>query len=349
MNIREATDRDATAWDAFVLTSSTGSFLQTWEWGGVQKKLGVTFWRFIVEGDDGFEAVALVLRRDLPMGRSWLYVPRLGIKGDAFHVLQERLTKLGEQEKAVFIRIDPAWEQLPHFAQTSSRLRSAGKASRGGFSFRKSEREVQPQHTLLLDLSLSEEDLLAQMKSKTRYNIRLAERKGVKVRFSQDATDVDAFLELSRGVSGRSGFSYHPDEYYRAILSELSNSSSVSAELAIAEFEGQPLAVHLMVYAGDVATYAHGASSSEHRALMAPQYLYWQTIRRAKEKGAKTYDFFGVAPPDANSDHPWAGVTRVKEGFGGSRVSYIGAYDLVLDEPMYSVFNALRRVRSFLR
>lgn len=104
-----------------------------------------------------------------------------------------------------------------------------------------------------------------------------------------------------------------------------------------------------MVYSNGVATYSHGASTSEKKEYMAPALLYWKTILRAKEKGMKQYDFFGVAPEHAAPDHPWAGVTRMKLGFGGKRVSYCGAYDFVLNEGLYAGFSLMRRAVTTAR
>ena len=126
------------------------------------------------------------------------------------------------------------------------------------------------------------------------------------------------------------------------------------AELALAEYAGEVLAAHIVISFGETATYVHGASSSKSREVMAPHLLQWKTIKRAQEKGFKKYDFFGVAPHSAkasrgtDASHPWAGITRFKLGFGGRREDYIGAYDLVLHDGMYHIFNAARRLRHLL-
>lgn len=346
MNIRFATDSDQTQWNTFVFASPQSSFLQSWEWGQMHKLLGHAIWRLVVEDAGMWQAVALVLKRELPLGRSWLYVPRGPVVAvgevEVWRVLQEKLEELGRQEKALFIRIDP-----PSLAsgEATGDKSLPDLLKQGGWT--KSEREVQPQHTLLLKLAPSEDELLKNMHSKTRYNIRLAQRKGVTVRFASSLDSVEVFLELSRDVESRSGFHFHPDNYYRAMLSALAPAGML--EVAIAEYQERPLAAHIMVYAGNVATYTHGASSSLYRALMGPTLLYWETIRWAKEKGLRMYDFFGIAPADANMHHPWAGITRIKEGFSGKRVSYIGAYDLVLDENFYGLVNTVRRVKKLWR
>lgn len=294
-------------------------FLQSREWEKMQKSLGVKTW-WLEERN----ATALVLKRKLPLGRSWLYIPR-GPMGQMSPELEKKLIEIGEQENSIFVRIDPPI-QTPYSAP-----------------WRKAEREVQPRNTLILDLTKSEEELLADMHQKTRYNIRLAQKKGVQVRFSKDVADVEHFLKLSKDVSERTAFSYHPDEYYQAMA------GLNFTELALAEYQGQVLAAHIIISFGDTVTYVHGASSSQQREVMAPHLLQWETLRRAKEKGYAKYDFFGVAPENADENHPWAGVTRFKLGIGGQRVDYIGAYDLVLNETMYHMFNAARRLKSFLR
>lgn len=350
-------------WSAF-----SGGFLQSWEWAEVQQRLGAKTWQLVLEADKPLNqlfglqanAVALVIKRPLPFGRSWLYVPRgpvvywdIGSAPSEWFLLREKLAEIAEQERAIFIRIDPAWPEESWGAEVAN-LRKQG--------WKKSEREVQPKNTLVLELKKkSEEELLSAMHPKTRYNIRLAERKGVTVRFSSEVTDVDHFLRLSHDVSDRSQFSYHPDEYYRTILevlgkkdegdflAELNKKTRARAEVALAEYEGEVLAAHIVISFHDTTTYAHGASSSKLRELMAPHLLQWETIKRAKADGQYYYDFFGIAPEGAEKDHPWAGITRFKLGFGGERVDYIGAYDLVIHPGMYHLSNAARRLKSLLR
>ncbi len=338
MHADEAVRAEESRWNTFVDSSPVRSFFHTWQWGEVQERMGFSYWRIVVEDKGKIAAVALVIERSLKLGYSWLYVPRGPIFAEnlsesdteaAWRALTEKLQNLAEERGSFFIRIDPLLESF----------------SRQGW--RKSSREVQPQHTLLLDLAKTGDALLAQMRPKMRYNIRLAEKKGVQIRFSSDPKDVAIFLALCDGVTKRTGFSYHPDSYYRSIIETLG--SKGMAELAIAEVDGKPLAAHLMIYADGIATYAHGASDHNHRDTMAPTLLYWKTILRAKERGMHTYDFFGIAPEDADDSHPWSGITRMKTGFGGTRASYCGAYDFVLNEALYTMFNLTRTARGILK
>lgn len=334
----EAVATEASRWNAFVASSPERSFLQTWQWGALQEKMDIPHWHIVVEENGIIMAVALVLERSLKLKYSWLYIPRgplfaPGISNEqkqaAWEVLEEKLRHLAEERDAFFVRVDPL---LPTLNRST---------------WRKASREVQPQHTLLLDLSSSEEVLLARMHSKTRYNVNLAQRKGVEVRFSNTKEDIEEFITLSRDVTSRTGFSYHPDDYYSALMEVLG--AEGMAELAIATVQGETVAAHLMVYSDGIATYAHGASKSDKREFMAPALLYWKTILRAKEKGMHQYDFFGVAPEGAPEDHSWTGITRMKLGFGGTRVSYCGAHDLVLNEGLYAGFSLMRGAVGAIR
>ncbi|HLD26260.1 MAG TPA: peptidoglycan bridge formation glycyltransferase FemA/FemB family protein [Candidatus Andersenbacteria bacterium] len=315
---------DRKQWNDFVASAPGASFLQSWEWGAFQEAFSISVWRLVTGGGTP-QAAALVLQRTLPTGQRWLYVPRGPLfaaqapAASRADVLQQ-LQLLGREQRALFVRIEPA--TVP------------------GGAWRKADHDVQPRHTLVVDVSAPEEQLLENMHAKTRYNIRLAFRKGVRVRFSEAAADVEAFLHLSRQVTGRAQFRFHPDEYYRVMQRVLSPAGRLV--LAVAEAGSEILAVHILITFGDTVTYVHGASSSTQRELMAPHLLQWESMRWARARGCKQYDFFGVVPQ--SPDHPWAGITRFKAGFGGRRVSYVGAYDLVLNATGYWLYAAARRL-----
>lgn len=306
-----------TQWNEFIARTPGGSFLQSWAWGEFQDEQGVPFWRLTTETNGQVAAGVLVLKRSLPLKQSWLYAPRGPLVEPAneqsAEEIEQQLKDLAYQEGALFIRSEPPLTPVK--------------------PWRKAERDVQPRHTRLLNLAPSTDELLAGMHQKTRYNIRLAEKKGVTVRFSTDATDLDHFIRIAHEVSDRSAFHYHPATYYQAMLTALTPTGMI--ELAVAEHEGDVLAVHILMTFAGTTTYVHGASSSTKRALMAPHVLQWQTIVRAKERGTRQYDFYGIAPIDAPPTHPWAGITRFKEGFGGTHHEYPGAYDLVLKPLKY--------------
>ncbi|HBE90423.1 MAG: hypothetical protein A3E37_01420 [Candidatus Andersenbacteria bacterium RIFCSPHIGHO2_12_FULL_46_9] len=339
MHVRLATNQDKDKWNNFVTNSPQGSFMQSWEWGETQLAFGLPVWRLVVEDEGALLGVALVIERSVLFGRCWLYVPQgplYGAEPRVWRLLNDKLRELGGGQKAIFVRCDPVIEGANG---NDVLLLQSG--------WQKSEREVQPRHTLVIDLGLSEIELLGQMHQKTRYNIRLAQRKGVTVRFSGEASDIDTFLKLTREVEGRGLFHYHPANYYRTMQEVLGPVGLL--EIGVAEKDGIVLAVHILVKYGERMTYAHGASRADRRELMGPNLLQWESIRRAQEQGYKAYDLFGVAADGSESDHPWAGITRFKLGFGGQRIDYIGAYDLVLDQSFYAIYNMARRMRGVLR
>lgn len=288
--------------------------MQSQAWEQFQQALGLSIWRLSESLGN-----ALVVERPLPWGWRWLYVPR----GPVLSTLNELLT-LARQQRAVFVRCDPARPPSEAVQLTAH-------------GWVKAPREVQPAATSVIDLSQSEADLLAHMHPKTRYNLQLAERKGVVTRFSREPSALDSFVRLAQAVMARSSFRYHPEKYYRTMLKVLGPAGML--EVAEAVYNDQVLASHLLIRHGETMTYAHGASSSEHRQVMAPHLLQWHSMQRAKAQGAQWYDLYGVAPANAAPDHPWAGITRFKTGFGGQYQEYMGAYDYVLDKKIYWLYN----------
>jgi peptidoglycan pentaglycine glycine transferase (the first glycine) len=199
MNIAEAVGAEHARWDAFVNASSTGSFLQMWEWGEMHRELGRLFWRVIIEHNGTIVATALVLRRGIQFGYSWLYVPYGPVfvdglskeeQGHVWKLFEEKLTSLVKESGAFFVRIDPLWE-------TSQDSYVIPKA------WRKSAREVQPQHTLLLSLTPDEATLQAQLHSKTRYNIKVAQKKGVVISYSKRSGIAHGIFISSRRILSR--------------------------------------------------------------------------------------------------------------------------------------------------
>lgn len=205
-------------------------------------------------------------------------------------------------------------------------------------------RARQPQTTLVLDLTLPADTLLEQMHSKTRYNIRLAERKGVRVTREKN---VDIFWQLNTETTDRDGFRGHDKAYYTQFL------SMDMVEQFTAYYEDIPIASIVTVLYDGTMTYVHGASANTHRNLMAPYLLQWTAIEYAQASGARAYDFWGIAPiyPPGEAPketcyhgycweltHPWTGITRFKVGFGGHVVSYPQAQDVIFRPLKYRLY-----------
>jgi lipid II:glycine glycyltransferase (peptidoglycan interpeptide bridge formation enzyme) len=196
--------------------------------------------------------------------------------------------------------------------------------------------DVQPSQTIVLNLNNAEAEILAKMHAKTRYNIRLAEKKGVKI--IEDNKRVDEFLNLLKTTTERDKFRGHSDDYYRA----LANFNSDFIKLFLAEYEGRTIAAGLFCFYGNTVTYMHGASSDSDRNIMAPYLLQWRVISLAKERGYKYYDFYGI------SATKWPGVTRFKTGFGGEIVNYPGTFDYILRPGLYLLYEIIRKIRRLI-
>jgi lipid II:glycine glycyltransferase (peptidoglycan interpeptide bridge formation enzyme) len=248
----------------------------------------------------------------------------------------------------MFLRFEPL------SMDPSAQLRSArGDEERvSGMTRYVKTANVQPSQTLILDLKKEPEKLLAAMHEKTRYNIRLAEKKGVRVYAASGKEDsFEIFWDLLQETTERDAFRSHDKTYYRTMLETLAGDPAANgktrpvAKLAFAEHDGRVLAANLMIYFGKTVTYLHGASSRVQREVMAPYLLHWQLIREARSWGYDAYDFWGVAPEN-EPDHPWAGITRFKRGFGGTYVEYPGAFDLPISRFWYTLYTLARRLRK---
>jgi peptidoglycan pentaglycine glycine transferase (the first glycine) len=314
---------DRAGWDQPLATISGGHLLQSWAWGELKADFGWRVHRLSVGS-----AAAQVLFRPLPAGLgSIAYVPKgpLVDFDDAPGVrrLLDAIRPVARRQRAVCLKIEPNRDEDRHL---SEQLRALG--------FRLSPHEVQPRRTILVDLDVDPDTILARMKQKTRYNIRLAERKGVRVRAGDEA-DLDAFYGLMERTSERDGFGIHSKAYYEAVHRLFV--SSGHGQLLLADYDGQLLAGLVVLAHGDTAIYMYGASSDEERQRMPTYLLQWKAMRWAMEHGCRVYDLWGVPDEDEDtleagfterSDGLW-GVYRFKRGFGGHLVRTTGAWDLV--------------------
>ena len=181
--------------------------------------------------------------------------------------------------------------------------------------------------------------ILDQMKEKGRYNIKIAQRKGVQIGTS---ANVDEFYRLFQETAKRNGFKIRPKNYFQILLDNLSDDGY--AELLEAHFEGQVIAAEIVTYFDETASYLYGASSNESRDTMAPYLLHLEAMRRAKTKDCKYYDLLAVAP-EGEENHKYAGISRFKRQFGGRTVQIVGGYDLVYKPSWYKIFKSMEKMR----
>ncbi len=210
----------------------------------------------------------------------------------------------------------------------------------------KAPHDMQPKDHFIIDISLGEDELLKNMKSKTRYNIRLAERKGVKVFISRKKEDLRKFFNLVNKTAERKNVSFHSFDHYEKMFESLPEDC---IELYLAEYKGKIIAGNIATFYNGVATYLHGGMDGEYRKLMAPFLLQWKMIKDAKEKGCVWYDFGGVFP--GSNDNGKSGITRFKMSFSPKMEIFemVGTYDVVFSPVKYWVYKFLQRVKGIVR
>jgi len=319
-------DWDADLWDAFVEGHPFSHPLQLTAWGRFKEAFGWQSQRLGLFVGEEPVAGAQVLYRKLPgVGLKFAYVPKgpLVDWNDARQVsaLFSALHRQARKRGALMLRIEP---ELPDAPEHRQRLADLG--------FSPAPHAIQPQTTVWIDLTPSEEEILARMKQKWRYNVRLAGRKGVVVR-PGDADDVERFIALMQVTGERKDFGVHAPEYYRTFWRLFAPAGH--AVLFVAEYEGEMLAGIIVARLGDKAYYFYGASGNKRRNLMPSHLLQWQAMRWARDAGCTGYDLWGVPDevglnPDAQIPDPPAGmwgVWRFKRGFGGQILRYAGAWD----------------------
>lgn len=319
------------------MSAAGGHLLQSWAWGELKVQFG---WG--VERVAAGAACAQVLFRAAPGGLGSLaYVPRGPAAdfgdGAGVRALLEAIRPSARKRRAICLKVEPNCEETPA-------LEGALRA----MAFRPSPQTVQPRRTILVDLEGTPETVLERMKQKTRYNIRLAERKGVTIRAGTEA-DLPAFYQLMEVTAERDRFAVHSEAYYTAAHRLLVPAGQ--GRLLLAEHEGRLLAGLVAMAFGDTACYMYGASSDEGRNLMPTYLLQWEAMRWARELGCRWYDLWGVPDEEEavleaqfadRSDGLW-GVYRFKRGFGGRLVRATGAWDLVYAPLRYRMYEMALR------
>jgi len=307
-----------TDWNQFLSQHPGAHLLQTGEWGELKSAFG---WKpiRIVSGDSGVQ----ILFRRLPLGFTVGYIP----KANFDQSLLPEIDSACKKHHAIFLKFEAdSWD-------SESILHPS--------SFILSKHNIQPPRTIIVDIRGSEEEILAKMKPKTRYNTRLAEKKGVTVRAWDD---IESFHKMILVTGGRDGFGIHSLEYYKRVYKLLHPNDL--GEILVAEYEGKPLAALFVARNGNRAYYLYGASTDEERNRMPTYLLQWEAMKWAKVRGCEEYDLWGVpdeeeATLEANfesrHDRLW-GVYRFKRGFGGELKRAAQAMDRVYNPLLYKLY-----------
>lgn len=313
-------------WNQFLSTQPNPHVLQTGEWGELKSAFGWEPIR-IVNGEEGVQ----ILFRKIPLGFTIGYIPKAAgsvLTSASSQDLWREVDAVCKRHRAVFLKLEPdLW-------QDSKSVNS----STMNYQLRSSTHNIQPPRTIVIDIKGSEEEILARMKQKTRYNIRLAEKKGVTVR---PWDDIESFHKMMLITGGRDGFGVHAREYYQRAYELLHPKEK--GELLLAEYAGKPLAALFVARSGNRAYYLYGASTDEERNRMPTYLLQWEAMKWAKACGCEEYDLWGVPDEDENTleanfekqhDGLW-GVYRFKRGFGGEVKRAMQAMDRIYNPPLY--------------
>jgi lipid II:glycine glycyltransferase (peptidoglycan interpeptide bridge formation enzyme) len=352
LNLQTVQNREE--WDRITPSLPGAHALQSWEWGDFKSRWGWSARRLLWSQGDTPVAAAQILRRPIPRTPwSFLYVT----KGPALDYANPDLANqvLADLEdhacrtQALFIKIDPDAPRHYGEPQSGQPLEPPGQVMLkllGQRGWRFSPEQIQFRNTVVVNLAPEPEALLEAMKSKWRYNIRLAERKGVTVRPGSRA-DLASFYHMYAETAARDGFLIRPEAYYQDVWQQFMQSGQ--AEMLLASIEGEIVAGLVLFFFGKTAWYMYGASTGQHRETMPNHLLQWAAICRARERGCLTYDMWGAPDVFAETDR-MIGVYRFKSGFGGQVVQGLGAFDYPVNRALYWAFTAaLPRLRAWMR
>ncbi len=326
--IREAKETDKKAFD-----KAASHPLQSWQWGEFRKQTGVGVERLIEEEKKQIKAVYQVSWHKIPKTKFFVgYCPKSVIP------TREALAKLmeiGKRKGAVFIKFEPnersgKEESLKIDELTKEFSLIAGKSLFTKYSFQ-------------LDISGSEEKILELMHQKTRYNLRLAQKKGVKIVEDSSEAGFEEYWRLTEETTKRQGFYSHTKSYHRKMWQTMIVNGS--GHLLKAVYEGKVLTTWVIFELNGVLYYPYGASSNEHREVMANNLMMWEVIRLGKRLGCSTFDMWGSLGPEPDMTDPWYGFHRFKQGYGGELIEFVGSYDLVVSPGLYALYNQVDKIR----
>ncbi len=313
------------------------SFLQSWQWGELQKRLGRRVFRMNVSG-----LLASAIEQKLPFGQTYLYVPHGPVireaTADSWTNFIKAAGNLGGFKKPVFLRVEPPNNEFCG-EPIQKILKEAG--------FRQTK-PVQPKTTLVINLRKDEKEILEAMEHDTRYSIRTAEKRGVTVEFASGndkEKSFEIFWQIFMETNRRHGLKTYPKLYYEEVAmldgsTSLTIKGKCSSKIAIARTEGEAISAAMFIYFGERVFYLFAGSRAGYGKFNAPTYLLWQAIREAKKTGYRYFDFWGISHENKN----WAKITAFKKSFGGEEITSAGAWDYVFNKPAYFAYNLAKRL-----
>jgi lipid II:glycine glycyltransferase (peptidoglycan interpeptide bridge formation enzyme) len=307
--------------------------LQTYEWGEFREKTGIkVIRRGFFDGDklvNGFQlTIHKIPRTNFTIG----YLP----KGEnPTQKILDELYQIGKQENCIFIQLEPNVQK-----NHESRIMNHG--------LKPAARPLFTKYTFVLDLTKSEDEMLAAMHSKARYNIKIARKHNVIVEEDNSDEAFEEYLKLTHETTKRQGFYAHTQNYHRQQWETLPHTlkeNQLSSHLFVAKYNGKVLTAWIVFVFKDALYYPYGASSSENREVMSSNLMMWEVIRWGKNRNLKTFDMWGALGPDPDTKDPWYGFHNFKEKYGPSHVEFVGSYDLVINPMLYQAYKVADKLR----
>jgi len=323
-------------WDEFIEEISAHTFLQSWEWRLAQEMMGNKIFNLGIFDGDKIIGVAFVYVIRAKRG-SFLFCPHGPLISknweNSFSDLLKYLRELAKKEKVDFIRISPLDKKSDDKIALFRRL-----------GFRKAPIHMHPELSWLLDLQLSEEELLKNMKKRTRYSINKAQKDGVEIISSTDSKDIEDFYKIYIETAKRQIFVPFSKDYVKKEFEIFNKQGKIM--LFFAKYKGEIITTAMIIYSNGSGFYHHGASIRSRSSITSSEYLQWGAILEAKKRGLKLYNFWGISPEE-NKNHPWTGVTQFKKGFGGFPEEYVPTqdYPLTLKYWLNYMIETVRRIK----
>lgn len=314
--------------------------LQSIEWGEFRKKTGVK----VIRGTNFQLTIHKISHTSWTIG----YLPKGPMPTKT---MMAELREIGIQENCIFIQLEPnivsstSGEPSSVTPEVTERLRP-------------SAHPLFTRYTFQIDLTKSEEELLKNLHPKTRYNIKVAQKHGVKVVEDNSDEAFEQYLKLVQNTTKRQKFYAHDEKYHRLMWETLKiqssesriqnfNKNKLAAHLLIARYKNKPLVAWILFVYKDTLYYPYGASSNEYKEVMASNLMMWEAIKFGKKLGLKKLDMWGSLGPNPNKNDPWYGFHRFKEGYGGKLIEFVGSYDLVINPLLYQGFKLVNWLRWF--
>lgn len=307
--------------------------IQSWEWGEFRQGLGLPLKRYGLFKKGKLSKAFQLTFHKIPFTNRYVgYLPKGPLPDKE---LSQALAQIGKEENCAFIKVEPD-------VLASSPIYSVHP------SFLPSPKPLFTKYNFLLDLTPNEDELLKNMHPKTRYNIKVAQNKGVKVKEGSDKKALETYLKLYFQTTGRQNYHGHNEYYHRMVWMTLHEASL--ARFLIAYYTPPratrpvPLTAWMLLNFGNTLYYPYGGSSTEYKEVMSNNLVAWEAIKLGKKLGLKKFDMWGALGPDANPNDPWQGFHRFKKGYGGKLVEYLGTFDLVFNDPLYWLFTSIDKL-----